>query len=275
MGVNLVRPPAVAGRFYPSDASELVKAVDECLLPGIAAQDNIADAKACVVPHAGYMYSGRVAGAVYRRLPAHASYVILGPNHFGRGGQLAVMSGGFWLTPLGRVPLDSPLAELLRQHCAALTEDAQAHAEEHSLEVHLPFLQRRVESFSFTPIAVGAVGYDTLEALGRGVAAAVRGAGRPVMIIASSDMNHYEPDAITRIKDRKAIEAILALDERRLFEVVSQEPVSMCGYGPVVAMLAAAKALGASEAVLEKYATSADAGGDPRAVVGYAGIVVR
>jgi AmmeMemoRadiSam system protein B len=275
MEKSFVRPPAVAGRFYPSDPESLTHALDACLKPEIPAERKRLNAKGCIVPHAGYVYSGQVAGAVYRSLPAWACYVILCPNHFGRGAPLAIISGGSWATPLGLVPVDESLSEAIKRNDPALQEDREAHAEEHSLEVQLPFLQREVQSFSFVPVAIGGVKYEQLESLGLAIASAIESAGRPVMIVASSDMNHYEPDAITRVKDRRAIDRILALSPDGLFDVVHREQISMCGWGPAVAMLVATRALGAKEALLEKYATSADAGGDVRSVVGYAGIVVR
>jgi len=214
-----------------------------------------------------------VAGAVFGRLPKRSTYIILCPNHTGRGAPLAIMSSGEWLTPLGRVPVDSAMAHLLRQSSRLLMEDAEAHEDEHSLEVQLPFLQRSVGEFKFVPIAIGVGGYSGLESLGHSIAQAV-GPTAPVMIIASSDMNHYEPDSITREKDRKAIDKILALDPPGLYEVLRHDDISMCGYGPTIAMLTAAKDLGAQSAELIKYATSADTSGDRDAVVGYAGIVV-
>jgi AmmeMemoRadiSam system protein B len=228
----------------------------------------------CVVPHAGYMYSGHVAGAVFGKLPKRSTYIILCPNHTGRGAPLAIMSSGEWLTPLGRVPVDSAMATLLRRACHLLMEDAEAHEEEHSLEVQLPFLQRSVGAFKFVPIAIGLGGYSGLETLGHSIAQAVRPSAAAVMVVASSDMNHYEPDGLTREKDRKAIDKILALDAPGLYEVLRREDISMCGYGPAIAMLTAAKDLGAQRAQLIKYATSADTSGDRDAVVGYAGIVV-
>jgi AmmeMemoRadiSam system protein B len=212
--------------------------------------------------------------AVYRRLPARSSYIILAPNHFGRGAPLALMSQGEWLTPLGTAPIDHALARSLAHACHLLTEDAQAHSGEHSLEVQIPFLQHLVRQFSFVPVSIGVGGYAALESLGRGVAKVVKQAKNPVLIIASSDMNHYEPDDVTRIKDRKAIDPILALDPKGLYEVIRREDISMCGYGPAVAMLTAAKELGATRADLVKYATSADTSGDRSTVVGYAGIVI-
>jgi hypothetical protein len=227
-----------------------------------------------MVPHAGYMYSGPVAGAVFQRLPARTTYIILCPNHTGRGVPLAIMSKGEWMTPLGAAPINASLAALLQRSCHLLMEDAKAHEDEHAIEVQLPFLQRQVGAFTFVPIAIGVSRYAALEALGHGMAQALKTSAGPVMIVASSDMNHYEPDDVTRVKDRKAIDQILALDPAGLYEVVRREDISMCGYGPAVAMLTAVKDLGASRAELVRYATSADASGDRSAVVGYAGMVI-
>lgn len=227
-----------------------------------------------MVPHAGYMYSGPVAGAVFQRLPTRSTYIILCPNHTGRGVPLAIMSKGEWLTPLGAAAINSKLAANLQLSCHLLEEDSRAHEDEHAIEVQIPFLQRRVGNFTFVPIAIGVSRYAALEALGHGIAAALNKSESPAMIVASSDMNHYESDEVTRVKDRKAIDQILALDPAGLYDVIHREDISMCGYGPAVAMLTAAKDLGATRAELVRYATSADASGDRGAVVGYAGMMV-
>jgi MEMO1 family protein len=275
MGTSPIRPAVVAGRFYPAQPDVLKRGLEDYLGGAAGAQaPKVKDALGCVVPHAGYIYSGHVAGAVYQKLPARSSYIILCPNHTGLGAPLAMMSSGSWQTPLGEVPVDRALAAVMGNSCHLLTEDSVAHSKEHSLEVQLPFLQHQVKDFHFVPVAVGVGNYAALEFLGHCVAHAVEIATKPVMIIASSDMNHFEPDGVTRIKDRRAIEKILALDPQGLHDVVRQENISMCGYGPTVAMLAAVLELGAKKAELEKYATSADVSGDRGAVVGYAGIII-
>jgi hypothetical protein len=274
MQTPAVRRPAVAGRFYPAKPEVLTQQLDQCLAADAAATEKAESALGCMVPHAGYMYSGHVAGAVFHRLPARATYIILCPNHTGRGAPLAIMSKGAWQTPLGAVGIDEALATGLQHSCRLLMEDIKAHESEHAIEVELPFLQRSVGAFTFVPITIGVTRYAALEALGHGMAQAVKSSASPVMIVASSDMNHYEPDDVTRVKDRKAIDQILALDPAGLYEVVRKEDISMCGYGPAVAMLIAAKDLGATRAELVRYATSADTSGDRSTVVGYAGMLI-
>ena len=267
---SAVRHPAVAGRFYPGDPKVLLRDVKSYVAPG----GEKISALGCVVPHAGYMYSGHVAGAVYARLSLPQRYVILCPNHTGMGEPLAIMSAGAWRTPLGEVRIDQALAGELMRNYRWLAEDVAAHRSEHALEVQLPFLQALQPEFSFVPIALGTANYEVLASLGEAIAAVLGAQKEKTLIIASSDMNHYEPDSITRVKDRKAIEKILALDPEGLYDVIRREDISMCGYGPAIAMLTAAKELGASKAELVKYATSADTSGDRSAVVGYAGIIV-
>jgi len=269
-----VRKPAVAGRFYSAKPDALTRQLDQYLNADVPAPEKVDAALGCMVPHAGYMYSGPIAGAVFQRLPARATYIILCPNHTGRGAALAIMSKGEWLTPLGAAHIDAALAASLERSCRLLVEDTKAHEGEHAIEVQLPFLQRHVGAFTFVPIAIGVSRYAALEALGHGMAQALKSSATPVMIVASSDMNHYEPDDVTRIKDHKAIDQILALDALGLYNVVRNEDISMCGYGPVVAMLTALKDIGATRAELVRYATSGDTGGDRSAVVGYAGVII-
>jgi MEMO1 family protein len=266
-----IRHPAVAGRFYPRDPEDLRAQVQSFLTP----PSEMISALGCVVPHAGYMYSGHVAGAVYARLTIPRRIILMCPNHTGVGHPLAIMSTGAWETPLGRVPIDSALAADLKERFPLLSEDSEAHRVEHSAEVQLPFIQIRWPEFTFVPIALGTSHYEFLEPLGMAIADAVKAIGDPVLIIASSDMNHYENDTITRIKDQRAIERILVTDGRGLFDVVMNEDISMCGFGPTVVMLTAARRLGATDTELVRYATSGDISGDRERVVGYAGIIVK
>jgi MEMO1 family protein len=266
-----IRHPAVAGHFYPNDPNTLKKDLRSYL----STEATPTPALGCVAPHAGYMYSGPVAGAVFANLDLPRRIITLGPNHTGKGRPLAIMSSGSWETPLGQAPIDSSLAEDLKKRCPLLSEDADAHRREHAIEVELPFLQTRRSDFTFVPIALGTGQFEVLEKLGQAIADSVQAQPEKILIVASSDMNHYENDTVTRVKDHKAIERILALDARGLFEVVMREDISMCGFGPTIVMLTAAKRLGATSAELIKYATSGDVSGDREMVVGYAGLVVR
>jgi AmmeMemoRadiSam system protein B len=184
------------------------------------------------------------------------------------------MSEGAWQTPLGHVEIDSNLARQLLDAFPALTEDPAAHRSEHAIEVELPFLQVIRPETKFVPIALGTSRLILLEQLGNAIATVIQDGNGRILIIASSDMNHYEDDASTRVKDRKAIDKILALDPQGLYDTVINESISMCGFGPAVAMLTAARKLGATKAELVQYATSGDVSGDRDMVVGYAGVVV-
>ncbi|HEU5411819.1 MAG TPA: AmmeMemoRadiSam system protein B [Candidatus Acidoferrales bacterium] len=267
----MIRPAAVAGQFYPAEPLQLRSMIHN-LLPQPSEKSR---ALAFMAPHAGYIYSGRVAASVYGSLHLPSRFILLGPRHFPRGERFAVLSEGAWETPLGRVDVDTALASEIKNAFPLLREDAVAHAREHSLEVQLPFLQCLVPNFTFVPIVLGADRFDALESLGRAIAQVLSKHRDEIMLLVSSDMNHYESDAITRVKDRKAIDAILSLDARRLYDTVRLESISMCGYAPAVAMLAAARELHAAEAKLISYATSAEVSGDYERVVGYAGIIVQ
>jgi AmmeMemoRadiSam system protein B len=267
----MLRLPAVAGRFYPSDPVELTKMV-RGYVPAERASARV-HAKACLAPHAGYMYSGQVAGAVFSRVALPKKIVILGVRHYPRGERAAILSRGAWRTPLGDAPIDEALADELRAACPLLREDDVAHSGEHSLEVQLPFLQVLDAGFMFVPVALGTIQFDELLAIGEGIGRVLRAAGDEVLVVTSSDMNHYEDDATTRTKDGKAIERLLAMDARGLYEICRSEKISMCGLGPAVAMLTALTAMGATEAQLVHYATSGDVSGDRGAVVGYAGMI--
>jgi MEMO1 family protein len=272
MPATIIRHPAVAGRFYPGDPNVLCDEVRALLTTPAA---NPVQAIGCLVPHAGYMYSGHVAGAVFAELEIPELCIVMCPNHTGVGNPLAINSEGAWETPLGEVEIDRDLAAALKRRLPLLTEDAAAHRNEHAAEVELPFLQIRQPDLKFVPIALGTGKFEILEHVGDAIADVLAAQNRLVLIVASSDMNHYESDAVTRLKDESAIEAMLRLDARGLFDVVTQQHVSMCGFGPAVAMLTAAKKLGASSAELVKYATSGDVSGDRNMVVGYAGMIVR
>jgi len=281
---SALRTPAVAGRFYPGRADELLRDVREYTSPGktpgkTPAETGRIAAIGCVAPHAGYIYSGGVAGAVYARLEIPKRCVILCPNHTGKGRPLSIMANTTWQTPLGEVAADAEMGARLLRRFPGLEEDSAAHRGEHAIEVQLPFLQARQPELHIVPIAVGTSDFDVLRGLGEALADVIAGweeaRQEKVLIVASSDMNHYESDAITRVKDHKAIERVLAMDAHGLWEVVMNEDISMCGFGPTIVMLTAAKLLGATAATLVKYATSGEVSGDYESVVGYAGIIVE
>ncbi|HEY6946804.1 MAG TPA: AmmeMemoRadiSam system protein B [Candidatus Acidoferrum sp.] len=267
----MLRLPAVAGRFYPSNPKELSGLVREYSRrdPG----HEPISVKACLVPHAGYMYSGHVAGAVFARMALPRKIIVLGVRHYPRGEPLAILSTGAWRTPLGDATVDEAVAEELRRECPLLREDSVAHSTEHSLEVQLPFLQVLAPGFSFVPIALGTVQFESLVNVGEALARVLANTKENVLLLTTSDLNHYEDDSRTRTKDRKAIDRLLALEARGLYDTCRNEEISMCGLGPAVAMLTALNGLGAKNAELVKYATSADVSGDRSQVVGYAGMI--
>jgi len=267
----MLRLPAVAGRFYPSDPAELTALVHKYAKADAPAAP--APARACLVPHAGYVYSGHVTGAVFRRITLPKRILILGVRHYPRGEPAAILSSGAWRTPLGDAPIDEELAGALRKACPLLREDHVAHSREHSLEVQLPFLQVLAPDFSFVPVALGTARFENLVTVGEAIARVLETAKEDVLMLTTSDLNHYEDDATTRIKDHKAIDQLSARDARGLYDACRNENISMCGLGPAVAMLSALNALGAKKSDLVKYATSADVSGDRRAVVGYAGMI--
>ena len=267
----MIRIPAVAGRFYPSDSTSLTNVLNSMIYSPKHRIQSIG----MVVPHAGYVYSGRIAGDVYSHVDLPDRYIILGPNHTGLGKPLALMRTGRWKTPLGQIHIDTELAEALLALDSNLEDDFEAHRMEHALEVQLPFLQFLLNNnMRFVPIVVSTIDLETLCRLGKAIAEAVTNSSERILLIASSDMNHYESDRTTRIKDRKAIDQILSRDPKALYEVVLKENISMCGFAPTVVMLIAANILGARDAELVRYGTSGDVYGDRDRVVGYAGILI-
>jgi AmmeMemoRadiSam system protein B len=213
-----------------------------------------------------------VAGAVYGRISIPKKIVVLGVRHYPHGEKVAILSRGAWRTPLGDAPIDEALAEALREACPLLREDSEAHSSEHSLEVQIPFLQVLQPRFTFVPIALGTVRFEDLVTVGEAIGHVIAAAGEEILLLTTSDLNHYENDATTRVKDGKAIDRVLAMDARGLYDTCRNEAISMCGLGPAVAMLTALQRVGTVRPELVRYATSADVSGDFSAVVGYAGM---
>lgn len=267
----MLRLPAVAGQFYPGNPKELSSLIEHYTNQKKAEPKK--HVRACLVPHAGYMYSGEVAGAVFGRIVVPRKILLIGVRHYPRGEALAILSEGRWRTPLGDAPIDEALAAQLRKECPLLHEDSVAHSREHSLEVELPFLQWLNQELTFVPIAVGTLRFEELAATGEGIARVLRESKDEILVVTSSDMNHYEDDESTKAKDKMAIERLLRLDAKGLYDVCRLEKISMCGLGPAITMLTAMNALGVAQAELVSHMTSGDVTGERDAVVGYAGMV--
>ncbi len=263
------RKPAVAGYFYPQQKRELRKMIESMVQPDQVKKR----ARALISPHAGYIYSGPVAAAVFASVSLPERFVILGPSHRGIESRLAIMKEGIWETPLGEIRVDTKLAELIISHSELITEDNEAHLGEHSLEVQLPFIQFFKSNFSLVPICIAYhASFEELEQLGKAIATGIKALAEETMIVASTDMSHYVPQEVAKRKDFLAINEILKLEAKGLYEVVTKENISMCGFQPTVSALVAAKLLGAKRGELVKYQTSGDVTGDYREVVGYAGL---
>jgi MEMO1 family protein len=270
------RKPAVAGTFYPASRERLESLVAECFAAGEPGSEKKRFIGA-VVPHAGLVYSGHVAAALYGTAEIPERLVVLSPNHTGAGRPAAIQSEGSWLTPLGALPVDADLAGEIAASSSLVEEDRLAHLREHSLEVQLPFLQYLGRPQKFVPLCLSLPSYAACESLGEALADVLRRheeEGEHVAIVASSDMNHYESHEVTLKKDQRAIDAILALDPEELWKRVRAEDISMCGIIPATVMLVAARRLGASHATLVRHATSGEVSGDYGAVVGYASVLV-
>jgi AmmeMemoRadiSam system protein B len=265
------RAPAVAGQFYYGTRERLLDQVGQYIVGDAPKEDVIG----VIVPHAGLIYSGPVAGAVYSSIRFPKTFVLLGPNHTGLGSPISLSDDNEWETPLGILEVDKKLAAKIIQNDPGVTRDDRAHLFEHSLEVQLPFISYFSKDAKIVPIALLSASVGDCIELGRAIARAVKTVDYPVVIAASSDMSHYVSEKAARQKDQKAIDRVLAVDPEGLYETVVRERISMCGYMPATAMLSAARELGANSARLVKYATSGDVSGDYDSVVGYAGIVVR
>jgi predicted class III extradiol MEMO1 family dioxygenase len=294
----MLRHPAVAGQFYKGSPEALKKQVEAFIDLGAERSKAIG----ILAPHAGLIYSGAVAGAVYSRLELPDTVVLIGPNHTGLGAAVSLMARGDWETPLGTVTIDERLSAAILARSPRIREDTLAHLHEHSLEVQLPFIQFFKRDFKIVPMQMLDTRLETCLEVGRAVGEAIRersqvpevrsqksGQGenptphpeprtldsKLPLIVASSDMSHYESAFVAKEKDYKAIDKILKLDPEGLHRTVKDNSITMCGYGPAVAMLVAARLLGAVKAELVKYANSGEVSGDYEQVVGYAGIVIR
>jgi MEMO1 family protein len=265
------RKAAVAGQFYPGNVGDIQEMI-RGLVDSDAPKQRVIGALA---PHAGWVYSGRGAARLYARIEVPATVVVLCPNHRGLGADAAIMVEGAWELPTGEVALETELAQLILDRCDFLKDDASAHRHEHSLEVQLPLLQHFRPDFKLVPISLGRMSYPECERLGRALADAVEEFGRDALVIASSDMTHFESAESARKKDQLALERVLALDPRGLYEVVTSNRISMCGFIPATVMLVYAKARGAKSADQIDYRNSGDVTGDYSEVVAYASVLVK
>lgn len=266
-----LREPVVAGQFYPGTKTSLEKALSALIDKKAKKQNSIA----AVSPHAGYVYSGAVAGKVFSMISPKDLFIIIGPNHTGAGNPFGVYAKGSWKTPLGTVDIDEEFAEALINGSALFRADEKAHAYEHSIEVQVPFLQYAMGGFKILPLCVASAEISELKEAAADLVRSIKALKRESTIIASSDMTHYEPHDTAKAKDMKAISAMLDMDEDRLWQTVHSINISMCGVSPVVMTLNAAKAIGAKKAELVDYKTSGDASGDYYSVVGYAGLIIK
>ncbi|MHC4391303.1 MAG: AmmeMemoRadiSam system protein B [Planctomycetota bacterium] len=282
----MTRKPAVAGRFYPGTRDALAEAVDRLLKHGEDADRNLRTApiRGVVVPHAGYRYSGPTAGRTFAAAARAGSlpnrFLILSPNHTGRGPAASIYpAGGSWRTPLGDAQIDTELTEALLAELPSLLEaDVAAHEQEHGVEVELPFLQRLQPSFTFAAIVLRTRRPGQMASLGAAIArvlARAAAGGRPVLPVASTDMNHFASHEETLRKDGLALERLEALDPEGLLRVCSQHDISMCGVGPTAATLHALAPAGLARARLLEHCTSGDRDGSRARVVGYAGLLLE
>ena len=267
----MYRRALVAGEFYPGTE----KALQDNIKHLVEIVGSKVSVKGVMTPHAGYTYSGSVAGALYSRVNIPNLVAILGPNHSGYSRDYSIMVSGKWATPLGEVQIHSGLAQAILERSRHIKEDAMVHFFEHSLEVQVPFLQYFNRDVRIVPIMFG--GYDEVAfvEMGKEIAEAIKDSGEEVLIVASSDMSHHVSQEIAKRKDDMVIQAILKLDEVEMLRVVKDMDISMCGFAPASVMLSAAKSLGAQGAELVKYMTSGDVTGDYKEVVGYASVMLK
>jgi AmmeMemoRadiSam system protein B len=262
----MIRQPAVAGHFYTADPEALRSELSD-MIPPSSEKHTV---KGIIAPHAGYMYSGSVAGKVYGDIVIPRTVIVLGPNHHGTGARAALFPEGEWCTPLGSVPIEQQLSRLLRDRVPVIEEDSVAHHFEHSLEVQIPFLQYLRHDVAIVPVCLGFGDFKTCRELGEGIADAIVHYGESVLIVASSDMTHYESADSAYRKDMKALEEVLALNPQGLLDTCRKDGITMCGVVPATVMLVACIELGASNARVVQYATSGDVTGDKKQVVAYA-----
>ncbi len=274
--------PAVAGMFYSASKEGLLKELEWAFMhrlgPGRLPKRGEDGGKppALIAPHAGYMYSGPVAAHAYLQLEDRkvGTVIVLGPNHYGVGTSVSIFPEGEWITPLGGIEIDRELAMELAKLSDVFSLDEISHEREHSIEVQLPFLQYVLPGFKLVPICILDQSLETCIRIGEALGEILR-SYEDVLLVASSDMTHYEPHDQAKEKDSKALKEITALNVEGLYEAIAKYGISMCGYGPVAAILHACRRAGAKNGEVLKYATSGDITGDYGSVVGYASVKIE
>lgn len=270
----MLRKAQFSGSWYPENTKEAKKYLVE-----VPSEKKI-DVISCISPHAGWIYSGKVAGEVYSLIKPADVYILLGPNHTGLGENIAVYPEGIWETPFGKIKVNKEVVEYILENSEFAKKDTKAHLNEHSLEIQLPFLQLITQKeFTIVPITIRIEDYHMCQDLGNAIFLAVKKyknkhKDKKVILIASTDMTHYEPQSYAYKLDTLAVQQILKLSPRGLFDTVLSYGISMCGVYPTVTVLIVSKLLGAKKAELLKYQTSGDLTGDYQSVVGYAGIII-
>ena len=267
---SIIRPPAVAGRFYPGDDKSLRLSIRELCSPATISKKKVL---AAVSPHAGYIYSGGVAGETIGQIVVPETVVLLGPNHTGKGRAVG-LSTATWEMPMGAVPVDRNFAQDLLNETDYIDEDELAHRYEHSLEVQIPFLQMQQPNLSIVPISISHISYQVLDEIAMALAAVIQASDKDVLILASSDMTHYEPRTTAEKKDHYVLKKLADMDPDMLYRAVTGHHISMCGIMPVTVALITALELGATKTELVRYTDSGEITGDTEQVVGYAGLLI-
>ncbi len=264
----MLREAQVAGMFYERDAPALKKHISRYIIK----VENKYKTKGVVVPHAGYIYSGKTAGAVFSSIEIPDLVIILGPNHTGLGKSISVMAEGIWRTPLGDCKINEPMANEIIKNCKFAAKDIYAHLKEHSIEVELPFLQFLKQGFSFVPICLSEPDLNKLSNLAISIADVIK--DKEVLLVASTDLTHYEEAKAAEKKDKLILDSIKELNPEKMVKYLYEYDISMCGWMPVYVLLTASKLLGAKEGKIISYTNSGEATGDYEQVVGYGGAVI-
>ena len=267
---SITRSPAVAGRFYPGDKESLTLAVQDLIGDPPKEKKKVL---AAVSPHAGYVYSGSIAAETPGGIEIPKTVILLGPNHTGKGGP-AALSTATWKMPMGDVPVNRDFAQALLDETDYIEEDELAHKYEHSLEVQLPFLQFRQPNLSIVPIAISHISYQVLDEIGLALAEVIKRREEDVLIVASTDMTHYEPREAANKKDQYVLKKLSQMDPNILYRSVTGHGISMCGIMPVTVALITSLELGATKTELVRYTDSGEITGDIKQVVGYAGVLI-